>query len=106
VGGEEQGLKPLLVVRLCVVAEATTHKHLWVVDLWSLEIHNVCGWGKVGAKQWFILGMAKIFRDFGVLAAKAKVGREVFVKREFSGFACSYEQAKNRRKPGETRLLA
>jgi hypothetical protein len=50
--------------------------------------------------------MAKIFRDFGVLDAKAKVGREVFVKREFSGFACSYEQAKNRRKPGETRLLA
>jgi hypothetical protein len=50
--------------------------------------------------------MAKIFRNFGADVAGAKVGAEVFVAREFSGFACSYEQAKNRRKPGETRLLA
>jgi hypothetical protein len=48
----------------------------------------------------------KIFPSFRSVKSKAKVGLEVFVGWDFSGFACSVEQAKNRRKPGETRLLA
>ena len=66
----------------------------------------MCGWDKFAVWTRFILGMVKIFRLVDVFKQMAKVGVEVFVLWEFSGFACSYEQAKNRRKPGETRLLA
>jgi len=54
----------------------------------------------------FILGRDKIFPLTWCIGPEAKVGLKVFVKREFSGFACSKEQAKNRRKRGETRLCA
>jgi hypothetical protein len=54
----------------------------------------------------FILGIGKSFPIFWGVERKAKVGLEVAAMVEFSGFACSYEQAKNRRKPGETRLCA
>ena len=93
------------------------HKHLWMVDLLGkiiapgrdfgrLEIHKGCSKGEFWDRMHFILGMAKVFRIFGLVKSKAKVGLQVSEKREFSGFACSHEQAKNRRKPGETRLLA
>jgi hypothetical protein len=106
------------------VAEATTanteamiYKYLWMVDLLGkiiapgrdfgrFEIHKGCSRGEFWDRMHFILGMAKVFRIFGLVKSKAKVGLQVSEKREFSGFACSYEQAKNRRKPGETRLLA
>jgi hypothetical protein len=53
-----------------------------------------------------ILGRGKNFLFCRRVSTGAKVGLEVFVEWEFSGFACSQEQAKKRRKHGETRLLA
>jgi hypothetical protein len=61
---------------------------------------------KIRIRLSFILGMAEIFRSRSEFEPRAKVGAEVTVMVEFSGFACSCEQAKNRRKPGETRLSA
>jgi len=54
----------------------------------------------------FRFGSGKSFPYFEHVKTKAKVDLQVLEKWEFSGFACSYEQAKNRRKPGETRLYA
>jgi hypothetical protein len=70
-------------------------------------VKSTIGWvRRIFGANGFHFGKGQIFPVLRRGVTKAKVGLQALEKREFSGFACSGEQAKRRRKPGETRLLA